>query len=172
MEGQIPENKLSKFRPQVKEEGVYYMKHFQVLPARRVYRQVDSPYLARFTAFMKIYNIDVVPPSFPLYAHAAVPFDVLRSRVGIREFTSGTGCSRLLPPIPPLCLASGINLIRFRLVTTWIDNKIALFPSSLYRRIWGPHGVYRRQSATEAVRWGEASPERFYYKREVSIRSE
>jgi hypothetical protein len=37
----------------------------------------------------------MVPPSFPLYAHGAVPFDVLRSRVGIREFTSGAFSARL-----------------------------------------------------------------------------
>jgi hypothetical protein len=97
-------------------------------------KQVDSPYLARFT---KIYNADVVPPSFPLYAHAAVPFDVLRSRVDIREFTSGTCSSRLLPPIPPLCPASGMNLICFRLLITWIDKKIAVFLSCLYRHIFG-----------------------------------
>jgi hypothetical protein len=99
MEGQIPENKLSRFRAQVKEDEVYYMKHFQVLPARKVYRQVDSPYIARFTAFMKIYKVDMVPPSFPLYAHSAVSFDVLRSRIGIKEYTSGLISFRVLSPV-------------------------------------------------------------------------
>jgi hypothetical protein len=118
MEGQIPENKLSRFRAQVREDEVYYMKHFQVqvpgsgqrrwsvlheafsvLPARKVYRQVDSPYIAQFTAFMKIYKVDMVPPSFPLYAHAAVYFDVLGSRIGIKEYTSGLISFCVLSPV-------------------------------------------------------------------------
>jgi hypothetical protein len=64
MDCQIPENKLSKFRPQVKEDEVYYIKHFQVLPARKVYPQVDSPYIARFTAFTKVYRVNTCRPYF------------------------------------------------------------------------------------------------------------
>jgi hypothetical protein len=47
MEAQINDRQLSKFRPLLQEDQVYYIKHFLVLAARKVYRQVENDYMIR-----------------------------------------------------------------------------------------------------------------------------
>jgi hypothetical protein len=89
MEAQVTDRQLPKFRPLLVEGQVYYIKHFLVLAARKNYRQVENDYMVRFTAFARLFNVQNVPISFPRFAHSAVSFPILRSRVGIREFTSG-----------------------------------------------------------------------------------
>jgi hypothetical protein len=89
MEAQVTDRQLPKFCPLLVEGQVYYIKHFLVLAARKNYRQVENDYMVRFTAFAWLFNVQNVPISFPRFAHSAVSFPILRSRVGIREFTSG-----------------------------------------------------------------------------------
>ncbi|GJN22419.1 hypothetical protein PR202_gb09978 [Eleusine coracana subsp. coracana] len=88
MKGQIPENWVDLFRPQLKEDNIYYIQYFQVRYARNIYQPVDHAYMMRFTAHTRVYEVTNVPDHFPLYAHAAAPFDVLRSRIGINEYCS------------------------------------------------------------------------------------
>ena len=57
MEGQIPENWIPLFKPQLKEEFVYYIKFFQVRNARATYCPVDHPYMMRFTAHTKVHEV-------------------------------------------------------------------------------------------------------------------
>jgi len=89
MDAQIQENMLSKFRPLLVQNVVYYVKYFHVCPARRAYRPVQSRYLAKFTGYTTVCKVDLVPPSFPRYAQAVVSFNEMRSRMGITEFCSG-----------------------------------------------------------------------------------
>jgi hypothetical protein len=89
METQINDRQLPKFRPLLQEGQVYYIKHFLVLPARKICRQVENDYMVRFTVFTRVFRLENAPSSFPCYAHRAVPFSILRSHVGIREFASG-----------------------------------------------------------------------------------
>jgi len=89
MEGQIPENWIPLFKPQLKEEFVYYIKFFQVHNARATYCPVDHPYMMRFTAHTKVHEVKNVQDTFPKYACAPATYDVLRSRVGITKYCSG-----------------------------------------------------------------------------------
>jgi hypothetical protein len=84
MESQINDRQLPKFRPLLQEDQVYYIKHFLVVTARKVYRQVDNDYMIRFTAFTRVFKLENVPLTFPRYAHRTLSFPTLRSRVGIR----------------------------------------------------------------------------------------
>ncbi|XP_039816751.1 uncharacterized protein LOC120679272 [Panicum virgatum] len=88
MEGQIPENWIPLFKPQLKEEFVYYIKFFQVRNARATYCPVDHPYMLRFTAHTKVHEVKNVQDTFPKYACAPATYDVLRSRVGITKYCS------------------------------------------------------------------------------------
>jgi hypothetical protein len=96
MEAQINDRQLPKFRPLLQEDKVYYIKHFLVLGARKVYRQVKNDYMIRFTAFTRVFKLPNVPLSFPRYAHRAVYFPTLHSRVGIREFTTGLSTKTIM----------------------------------------------------------------------------
>jgi hypothetical protein len=45
MEAQINDRQLPKFRPLLQENQAYYINHFLVLGARKVYRQVENDYM-------------------------------------------------------------------------------------------------------------------------------
>ncbi|KAG2546392.1 hypothetical protein PVAP13_9KG030199 [Panicum virgatum] len=100
MEGQIPENWVPLFKPQLKEDFVYYIRYFQVCNARTTYCPVDHPYMMRFTAHTKVHEVKNVQDTFPKYACALTTYDVLRTRVGITNYCSDdiglfTGCSHV-----------------------------------------------------------------------------
>jgi len=100
MEGQIPENWVPLFKPQLKEDFVYYIRYFQVRNARTTYCPVDHPYMMRFTAHTKVHEVKNVQDTFPKYACALTTYDVLRTRVGITNYCSDviglfTGCSHV-----------------------------------------------------------------------------
>ncbi|GJM97799.1 hypothetical protein PR202_ga14754 [Eleusine coracana subsp. coracana] len=89
MEGQIPERWVDRFMPLLKEDLVYYIQYFQVRNARNQYCPVDHAYMMRFTAHTRVHEVNSISDGFPLYAHAVVPFEVLRSRIWITEYLSG-----------------------------------------------------------------------------------
>jgi hypothetical protein len=69
---------------------------------------------------LRVFKLENVPLSFPRYAHRAVSFPTLRSRVGIREFTSGlsTKTNIFYASFTPL------NLDRF--VQTWLEYSLGV----------------------------------------------
>jgi hypothetical protein len=136
MESQINDRQLPKFRPLLQEDQVYYIKHFLVVTARKVYRQVDNDYMIRFTAFTRVFKLENVPLTFPRYAHRTLSFPTLRSRVGIREFTSG--------------LSTQTNHFPVRILPL-------LTSSGLYRRDWDIHWVYRSRDAGKSF-WCSKAP--------------
>lgn len=77
MEGQIPENWIPLFKPQLKEGFVYYIKYFQVRNAGATYCPVDHPYMMRFTAHTKVYEVKNIQDTFPKYACAQATYEVL-----------------------------------------------------------------------------------------------
>lgn len=89
MEGQILENWMEKFRPQLKEESVYYIKYFQVCNAQETFRTVDHPYMMRFTAYTKLHEIKPVPSTFPRYACKIASYTELRNRLNNFQYCSG-----------------------------------------------------------------------------------
>lgn len=89
MEAQIPQRWLETFAPRLKEGSVYYFKYFQVCDARANYRPVDHPYMMKFTAYTKIFEVKTVADNFPRYAYNIATYEVLRQRIGIIDFCSG-----------------------------------------------------------------------------------
>ena len=95
MEGQILENWVPLFKPQQKEGFVYYIKYFQVRNARATYCPVDHPYMMRFTAHTKVHEVKVAHDTFLKYECALTTYDVLRNRVGITKYCSGSTFSTI-----------------------------------------------------------------------------
>ncbi|KAJ1262249.1 hypothetical protein BS78_09G092200 [Paspalum vaginatum] len=100
MEGNILENRIERFSKRFKEDSIYYIRYFQVMSARVQYKLVDHPCMASFTKHTELYEINLVPEGFPLYACMIVPFEILHARSGTNEYCSDTigifkGCTQV-----------------------------------------------------------------------------
>lgn len=90
IEAQILKTWIPAFKQQLKEDSVYYIKYFQVVNARTSFRPVEHPYMMRFTAHTKVFQVNLVPDTFPLYACTPITFAILRQRDRITGYKSGT----------------------------------------------------------------------------------
>jgi len=107
MDGQIPETWVPSFLSKLTEGSVYYIKYFQVRNARDLYRPVDHPYLMRFTAHTKVYEIKPIPAHFPQYAYSLATFEVLNTRIDENAYCSGMlyqflGLHNICLPVIPI----------------------------------------------------------------------
>ncbi|KAL6897248.1 hypothetical protein ACP4OV_006944 [Aristida adscensionis] len=101
MEGQIFQTWLSKYLPNFKENRVYYIKYFQVVNARTIYRAVDHAYMMRFTMHTELHEVNPIPGDFPLYAYSIASYATLDSRKNKKTFLSDAiglfrGCSHVI----------------------------------------------------------------------------
>lgn len=74
----------------------------QVRNARDLYRPVDHPYLMRFTAHTKVYEIKPIPAHFPQYAYSLATFEVLNTRIDENAYCSGMHSQ--FPGLYDICL--------------------------------------------------------------------
>jgi hypothetical protein len=74
MEAQINDRQLPKFRPLLQENQAYYINHFLVLGARKVYRQVENDYMLGFTAFTGVFKVaQYAQRVHSIFSHLAFP---------------------------------------------------------------------------------------------------
>ena len=94
MEAQIPERLLTRFTSRLQEGSLYFIRSFEVLPARPRYKPVDHPYRGRFTAHTRITPVTDNPANFTQYAYRLSTYEELGANSGSSVLLSGTSLQR------------------------------------------------------------------------------
>jgi hypothetical protein len=139
MYAEIPNSLVAKKSPRIEINKVYELQRFKILPAKSLYKAVDSPVMIQFTIYTQANIVRDPPSTFPSFIYRLMDFDQIPNVVGRTESFVVNKNSDIY-----LCLYRFVSMITdfsfcsliFQLTCgTWIKKKMFLVSSLISSRL-------------------------------------
>jgi hypothetical protein len=85
MYAEIPNSLVAKKSPRIEINKVYELQRFKILPAKSLYKAVDSPVMIQFTIYTQANIVRDPPSTFPSFIYRLMDFDQIPNVVGRTE---------------------------------------------------------------------------------------